>query len=137
MAIEASGSGSDLQTREKQPLAREGTRPGLFFRPDVDIAERSDEFVVTADLPGVDEEHVDVRLEDGVLSIEAVLASEPDAGWAPLYAEYRLGGYRREFALSEAIDPDGIRARMREGVLELHLPKTDRHRPRRIAVQGG
>ena len=53
----------EIETREKQEVEREQTRPGLVFRPDVDIVERADEFLVTADLPGVDEQHVDVRLE--------------------------------------------------------------------------
>jgi HSP20 family protein len=123
---------SDLQTREKQALEREGTRPGATFRPDVDIVERRDEFVVTADLPGVDESHVRVKLEEGVLSIDAELAVAPETGWTRIYGEYRLGGWHREFTLSDAIAVDAIRANMRDGVLELHLPKTERHRPRQI-----
>ena len=125
----------DLEPTPKRAVEREGTRPGPVFRPDVDILERRDEFVVIADLPGVDESHVDVKLEGGVLSIEASLAVEPDPAWNPLYGEYRVGGYRREFALSDAIDTDAIRASMRDGVLD--LPKTDRHRPRQIEVQSG
>jgi HSP20 family protein len=128
---------TDLQTLEKPTVEREGTRPGVVFRPDVDIAERRDEFVVTADLPGVDEQHVQVKLEEGVLAIDGELATTPDAAWTPLYAEYRSGGYHREFRLTDAIDADRIQATMRDGVLTLHLPKTDRHRPRQIAVQGG
>jgi HSP20 family molecular chaperone IbpA len=128
---------TDLQTREKQAVEREGTRPGPIFRPDVDIVERSEEFIVTADLPGVDREHVSIQLEDGVLAIDAELATAPDPGWTPLYAEYRPGGYHREFRLSDAVDEGRIRATMRDGALELHLPKTERHRPRQIAVQVG
>ena len=128
---------SDLQTRETQALAREGIRPGLVFRPDVDIVERPEEFLVTADFPGVDEDHIDVKLEEGVLSIDATQAAEVDSTWTPVYAEYRLGGYHREFTLSEAIDTEGIRAQMRNGVLELHLPKIQRHHPRQIQVQSG
>ena len=128
---------SDLQAREKQTLEREGTRPGLVFRPDVDIVERPEEFLVTADFPGVDEDHIDVKLEEGVLSIDARQATELDSTWTPVYAEYRLGGYHREFTLSEAIDTEAIRAKMRNGVLELHLPKIQRHRPRQIQVQSG
>jgi HSP20 family protein len=103
----------------------------------VDIVERRDEFVVTADLPGVDEQHVDVRLENGVLSIDASLAQEAEPAWTPVYREYETGGYHREFALSDEIDGSRIAARMHEGVLELHLPKTEQHRPRRIQVQSG
>ena len=128
---------SDLQTREKQALEREGTRPGLVFRPDVDIVERPEEFLVTAEVPGVDEDHIDVKLEEGVLSIDGRQAAEVDSAWTPVYAEYRLGGYHREFTLSEAIDTKGIRAKMRNGVLELHLPKSQRHRPRQVQVESG
>jgi HSP20 family molecular chaperone IbpA len=127
----------DIETREKQVVAREGTRPGPRFQPDVDIVERSGEFVVTADLPGVDERHVNVRLENGVLSIDGSLAVEPDPAWTPRHVEYRIGGYHREFTVSEAIDAARIQASMRDGVLELRLPKTERHRPRQIEVRAG
>ena len=134
MAKETTG---DLQTQEKQALEREGVRPGLVFRPDVDIVERPGEFLVTADVPGADEHNVDVRLEEGVLSIHATQAAEVDSTWTPIHAEYRVGGYHREFTLSEAIDAESIRAEMRDGVLELHLPKSDKHRPRQIDVKKG
>ena len=129
--------GQEMQPRDKLAVEREGIRPGPTFRPDVDIVEQKDAFVVVADLPGVDDRHVEVRLENGLLSIDAALASAPEAeaSWTPLYAEYRLGGYHREFSLSEAIDADAIEARMTDGVLQLRLPKTSRHQPRRITVQ--
>jgi len=126
---------TELRTREKRHVEREGTRPGLVFRPDVDIVEQSDAFLVLADLPGVDDGHVDVRLEEGVLSIEARPASEVDPSWTPLHEEYRVGGYRRQFHLSDGIDANRIQARMRHGVLELRLPKAEKHRPRQIEVQ--
>jgi HSP20 family molecular chaperone IbpA len=126
-----------LEPREKRPVEREATRPELLFRPDVDIVEHQDAFLVTADLPGVDESHVDVRLEQGVLSLEASPAFEADPSWAPLHAEYRTGGYRREFALSEHIDAEGIEASLRDGVLELRLPKAAAHKPRSVEVRAG
>ena len=127
----------EIETREKQEVEREQTRPGLVFRPDVDIVERTDEFLVTADLPGADDQHVDVRLENGVLSIRAALAVEPEPEWQPLYDEYRVGSYYREFALSDQIDANGIKGSMKDGVLDLHLPKAEVHRPRTIAVKAG
>jgi HSP20 family molecular chaperone IbpA len=127
----------EIETREKQEVEREQTRPGLVFRPDVDIVEQERGFTVTADLPGVDEEHVDIRLENGILAIRAELAVEPEAEWQPLYGEYRVGSYYREFALSDRIDVNGIEATMKDGVLDLHLPKAERHRPRSIEVRAG
>jgi HSP20 family molecular chaperone IbpA len=127
----------EIETREKREVEREQTRPGLVFRPDVDIVERAGEFVVTADLPGVDEQRVDVRLEKGVLSIRAELAVEPEPEWQPIYDEYRVGSFYREFALSDQIDVNGIKASMKDGVLDLHLPKAEKHRPRNIEVKAG
>jgi HSP20 family protein len=127
----------EIETREKQEIEREQTRPGIVFRPDVDIVERAGEFLVTADLPGVDEQHVDVRLENGNLAIHADLAVEPEPEWQPIYGEYRVGSYYREFALSDRIDVNEIKASMKDGVLELHLPKAEKHRPRSIEVKAG
>lgn len=125
----------DLQLRDKQELQHESTRPGLTFRPDVDILERPDAYVVYADLPGVDETSVQVRLENDVLTLDASLATLPEASWTPVHSEYRVGGYRREFRLSDAIDTGNVSATMRDGVLELRLPKVERKRPRTIEVR--
>ncbi len=125
----------ELQTREKQPVTQETTRPGLVFRPDVDIVERENDFLVTADLPGVSAGSVDVRLEEGVLSLEAAPTVDADPAWAPVHTEYRVGGWHRKFVLPDRIDGEKIRAEMKDGVLELVLPKLERHRPRRVEVR--
>ena len=126
-----------LRPAEKQVLERERTRPGPVFRPDVDIVEQKDAFLVSADLPGVDERAVEVRLENGLLSIDAPSGPGPDRAWTPIHAEYRTGGYHREFALSDAIDVNGIEARLTDGVLQVKLPKRQEARPRQISVQAG
>jgi len=128
-------SNRELEPREKQELATEGTRPGHVFRPDVDILERSDAYVVVADLPGANENSIDIRLEKGVLSLDARLAHEAESEWRPIHSEYREGAYHREFRISEDIDPSGVSAKMKEGVLELHLPKSAESQPRTITVQ--
>jgi HSP20 family protein len=127
----------ELEVREKEPLAQEGTRPGPVFRPDVDILERDDAFLVYADLPGVDEDSVEVRIERGTLTLDAALATLPDPGWTPLRLEYHVGSFHREFRISEEIDPHGVSASMRAGVLELTLPKTAASKPRTIEVRAG
>lgn len=130
-------TGSDLELREKQALQQEETRPGPVFRPDVDILESGDAYVVHADLPGVDERNVQLRLEKGVLSLDAQLSVLPDPSWTPIYTEYRLGGFHREFRLPEEVDEGGVSATMRDGVLELRLPKAEPHQRRQIQVQAG
>ena len=124
----------EIEAREKAELATESTRPGLVFRPDVDILERADAFVVHADMPGAAEDTVDVHLDKGLLTIDARLATSAAEDERPVHLEYRSGGYHREFRISEDIDPDGVSAKMRDGVLELLLPKSAKVQPRRIAV---
>jgi HSP20 family molecular chaperone IbpA len=126
-----------LQNREKQELEGERTRPGPVFRPDVDILERADSYVIYADLPGVDDASVDIRLERGMLTLDAQLATRLEEAWAPLHQEYRIGSYHREFRISEDIDDGGVTARMSDGVLELNLPKSADRQPRAIPVQAG
>jgi HSP20 family molecular chaperone IbpA len=124
---------TEIRAREKAEVLTEDTRPGLVFKPDVDILEHPDAYVILADLPGANEESVDIHLEKGVLTLDARV-TEPTRVERPRYAEYREGGYHREFRISEDIDPSGVSASMRDGVLELRLPKSAESRPRRIEV---
>src|SRR6185503_13562917 len=101
-----------LQARQKQELQEENTRPGAVFRPDIDILENPDHYVVYADLPGVDDKSVDVRLDRGTLTLDARLATLPETGWSPIHTEYRVGSYHREFRISEDIDTSGVSAKM-------------------------
>ena len=98
-----------LQAREKQELPEESTRPGFVFRPDIDILENHDGYVIYADLPGADDKSVDVRLDRGTLTLDARLATAPDPSWTPLHAEYRFGSYQR------VPDLRGHRPRRRSG----------------------
>jgi HSP20 family protein len=125
----------DLKLTEKQEVQHESTRPGLVFRPDVDILERLDAYVIYADLPGVDDKSVQVRLDNDLLTIDASLATLPGEGWNPLHQEYRFGSFHREFRISDAIETGSVAATMRDGVLELRLPKVERKRPRTIEVR--
>jgi HSP20 family molecular chaperone IbpA len=127
-------SNREIEPREKAEVEREDTRPGLLFRPEVDILERADAYVIHADMPGASQETVDIHLDKGVLTLNARPA-EVEAGDArALYAEYRAGGYHREFRISEDVDPEAVSAKMKDGVLELLLPKSAKSQPRRIAV---
>lgn len=134
---------SEIEAREKAELVTEDTRPGWVFRPDVDILESADAYVILADVPGADEESIDIQLEKGVLTLDARPAADAGQGDGeenapeaePRYAEYRSGGYHREFRISEDIDAAGVSAKMKDGVLELRLPKSAQSRPRRIQVE--
>lgn len=123
-----------LNESARRAVSEEGTRPGPVYRPDADILERADEYVVRVDLPGSEESSVQVRFEKDVLSIRGGAAAPAAPGWAPRHVEYEPGSWAREFRLADGIDVDAIRAALRHGVLELHLPKTGRRRSRSIQV---
>jgi HSP20 family protein len=118
----------------RQPAREEGTRPGPVYRPDADILEKADEYLVLVDLPGTAESAVEVRFEKDLLSISAKPAVTPESSWTPRHIEYQPGAYAREFRIADGIDVEGIRASLKNGVLELHLPKTQTRRPRTIDV---
>jgi HSP20 family protein len=127
----------------KTPDTRDGqhvqTAPAgeaeTIFVPDVDIHEDNDCIRLEADMPGVDQESVDVSVENGVLTIEGRTRAEGLPGYELLGQEYGVGRYRRDFTLSDAVDAEGIKGRVRQGVLELTLPKHARVRSRKIAIK--
>jgi len=128
----------EIATKEKQQLAKpqEQTRPGRYYVPDVNIYEFEDSLKLWADMPGVRDKDVNVTLKDGVLTLVGQVATEMYSGLRPLYTEYNVGNYHREFSLHEDIDESRIKATLRNGVLELELPKKEKAKPRQIEVQG-
>src|SRR4029450_12341160 len=125
----------ELTTQKKQELTgNENTRPGRTFLPDVDIYETPDSLWLRADMPGVDEQSIEINVNDGVLSIEGQVDVKDYENLAPVYTEYNVGNYARRFTLANTIDAHRIPARMQNGVLELELPKAEQAKPRRIAI---
>jgi HSP20 family protein len=128
---------SVTQYQAKDPNREEHTRAGRTYRPNVDICQTDDALLLWADMPGVDERSVEVHVEDNVLSIEGRVAADDYASLSPTYTEYNIGNYVRRFTISNDVDPERISARMRDGVLELELPRAERAKPRRIQVSSG
>ncbi len=112
-------------------------RPSRTYVPNVDICETEDALFVWADLPGVDESSVDVRLDDDELSIEARVALEETDPLTPIYTEYHVGHFARRFRIGRDVDSERISAKMTSGVLELKLPKAEHARRRRIEIVAG
>jgi HSP20 family molecular chaperone IbpA len=129
---------NQVVARPKQESeVQEQTRPGRTFVPSVDIVETPDALWLWADVPGVDENSIDVRLENGRLSIEGHVSAGDYADLAPVYTEYNVGDFVRTFRISDAIDGERVRAKVTDGVLELELPRAESARPRRIPVSAG
>lgn len=134
-AAPASSGAAPERVPVQQPEGVERTRNRPIYAPRVDIVETEDALEILADMPGVTKEGVEVILEQRVLSIRG----RPDVSLpeelAPLHLEYQPGDYERAFTLSDAVDPAGIEARVRDGVLHLRLPKAAPAKQQRIEVK--
>jgi len=102
----------------------------------VDLYETADGLVLMADLPGVRRSDLNVRLDQGVLTLEGVARTEPEApGQTPVALEFRDALYRRTFTVGSGIDPSRIDASLQHGVLTLRLPKAEAAKTRKIEIR--
>jgi len=113
----------------------ERTRNRPHFAPNVDIIELPNELQVLTDMPGLRPEDVDIHFENGTLSIHGKVADRQPNGTNYLLREYEVGDFHRSFEVSEAVNPEGISADYANGVLTLHLPKTEAVKARKITVK--
>jgi len=127
---------TDLQVKPKEEVqSEEQTRPGRYYVPDVDIREDKDALWLRADMPGVGQDGVEVSLENDVLTLEGAVAPQSYEGLTPLYTEYNVGSYVRRFTLPRGrFDAERVEAKLKNGVLEVKLPKAEQVKPRRIPV---
>lgn len=122
------------QGRGDAAATQEPTRSEEAFIPSaVDIYEDDQGLVVLADLPGVEPGALDVRVDNGVLTIQG--RTQHFASGTPVYREYELTGFFRQFQLPEEIDQGRIEAELKQGVLTLRLPRAAPAQPRRIVVR--
>lgn len=128
----------NLQVQEKEEVQTETerTRDMPAFVPNADIYETDDAIVLLVDMPGVDENSIDINVERNVLTITGNVDPTLPEGYSLSYAEYRIGDYQRSFILSNQVDQEGIDATIRDGVLKLHLPKAGPE-TRKIGVKAG
>jgi HSP20 family molecular chaperone IbpA len=115
----------------------ERTRDCRSFIPRSDIYELDDQIVIVADVPGVDENSIDVRIEKNILTINALVDPALPQGYSLSFAEYEVGDFQRSFRLSDEIDRKKIQASVKDGVLRLYLPKAKEALMRKISVKAG
>jgi HSP20 family protein len=102
--------------------------------PDEADVLHSPELTVLADMPGARADRIDIRFEDGTLTIHAPVDPRQKTQQEFPLNEYGVGDYHRSFQVSEAVDPPQISADYADGVLTLHLPKSEANKPRKILV---
>jgi HSP20 family protein len=128
-------NGTGAKGREAEAQGREQARQGQLYRPNVDLIEKADELLVLADLPGAKPEQIDIEFENGSLTLHAKVAERRSENATYLLREFGVGDFYRTFRVSEQIDPARISAEYRDGVLYLHLPKSEAAKPRKIKVE--
>ena len=112
--------------------------PGTTFRPSVDIAETPEAFIIRADLPGVAQKDVRVSLTGDTLTLRGTRPQERmDGEGNPRRIERAYGVFERSFTLGAPVRADQVEAQVRDGVLELRVPKAEEARIREIDVQVG
>jgi HSP20 family protein len=104
--------------------------------PSLDVVDRDDEVVVTADLPGMTQDDVEITMTGPILSIAGRRPVSTNDGARYVRQGRFAGSFARHLQI-EGVDADGVRAELRDGVLEVRLPKDARARPRRIKLGAG
>ena len=118
------------EERSVRPPPVNQERPSVS--PKVNIIESKDGYVLEAEMPGVSKDGLDISMEDNELTIMGKAQPEPSANL--LYRESSPSDYRRVFELDPSIETGKISAQIEQGILTLTLPKAEKIKPRRIAV---
>ncbi|MDY0002629.1 MAG: Hsp20/alpha crystallin family protein [Polyangia bacterium] len=108
---------------------------GASYTPAVEINEDEDKVIVRADLPGVKQEDVEVKVEGNVLYLSGKRESvKEEKSEGRYYSERCSGSFFRSFRLGPKVSPEGIQAKLKDGVLTVELPKKEEARPKQIPV---
>jgi HSP20 family protein len=122
-----------------RPAVRAGGKEALAVAdwiPTVDISESDAEYLIKAELPEVKKENVKVTVEDGVLTLQGERRQEKEEKGRKYHrVERSYGSFVRSFTLPESVDEGAVKAEYKDGVLNLHLPKTEKVKPKAIDVK--
>jgi HSP20 family protein len=140
-AREPWGAFDDLRREMDALLGRFGGgmpsgRRGVF--PATNLYETDDSYVLTAELPGVSPDDIEVSIKGTTVSLRGERKIDHGNGDTNIHRlERQSGNFRRAFELPVAVDPDKVEAVHKNGVLMLRLPKAQEHQPRQISVRAG
>jgi|SRR5690349_4241029 len=105
------------------------------WAPTANISETEKEYLIKAELPEVRKEDVKVTLENGVITISGERKQQKEAKEEnEIRVESFYGSFARSFSLPDNVDPNGVRAESKDGVLKIHIPKREGSKPKQISV---
>jgi HSP20 family protein len=106
------------------------------WTPAVDMVDHDDEIVLRADLPGLDEKDIEVRVHDHVLTIQGERKEETEEKKEDYYySERSYGAFARTLSLPAGVEADKVKATFKKGVLEVHLPKAKEAKVKKIEIK--
>ncbi len=106
--------------------------------PPVDVVDTGEEILIKAEMPGVDKDHVDISIHDNTVSIKGDVSEDRKYKEEDYYiAERSYRSFSRSINIPVKIDADKVKANLKDGILELHLPKAEETKPRKIKVEAG
>lgn len=118
--------GPDLWADVEQPFGR---------GPDIDLVDQNGEMLLTAELPGLKKDDVDISVVDGVFILKGEKKRETDQQSADYrISERSFGTFERSFTLPRSVDAEGIKADFKDGVLTVHFPKREEAKGRQIKI---
>ena len=106
--------------------------PGSF--PPINVFQKGDDFVAVVELPGVDKGSLEIEAKENTIRIAGRKTIKYDENASVHRCERVMGSFDRTIAVPIQIDPDAIRAEMRDGVLALFIPRAERDKPRKISI---
>ena len=121
-------------TRLQSQLERVFDGVEEVFRPSVDVVEDAEKIVISADLPGVSQEELELKVDKDLLTLKGMRKLERPAGEHYRRYERSAGAFERSFRLPPTVNVEKIEASMKEGVLRLTLPKKPEAQARQIKI---
>jgi HSP20 family protein len=108
------------------------------WMPAMDLVETDDQFILRADLPGLSEKDVTIEIEERVLSVSGERKAEHEVAKEGYHrVERAFGQFSRSLTLPEGVDAESVTAGFDKGVLEVHIPKPEQKKPRKISIGVG
>jgi HSP20 family protein len=109
---------------------------GGHWVPEVDIYEGEHEFVVKADLPGLEIKDIDIQIQENILTIKGERQIDQELVKDQYHRiERSYGSFQRSFTLPNIVDQEKVKAKFKDGVLEIRIPKQERAKPKQIQVE--
>lgn len=106
-------------------------------KPATDIVETEEGYFIYMDMPGVSKEALIIDLNEDEIKVSGRTSYPAPDGEKLVHVEFGNGEYYRGFTVSQIVDKARIKASLKNGVLELHLPKAEKAQPRKIEIQMG